>query len=163
MSGSDCGACHAPDGQAHRRDCPVLVDRALSGRGLVSALLLTLVARYVLTLVSYGTGSPGGIFAPLLVSGVVTPAEGLAGFANAGMLTVEVCDDGRGIDVDVLGTVGRLDLVDLVLVRSLAFRWHQIPLSRITSPGAKPSDAADVARFSVVAAASTGLPACRLA
>jgi len=47
----------------------LLVDRALSGHGLVSALLLTLVARYVLTLVSYGTGTPGGIFAPLLVLG----------------------------------------------------------------------------------------------
>jgi len=46
-----------------------LVGAALSGHGIVAGLLLTLVIRYVLTLGSYGTGTPGGIFAPLLVLG----------------------------------------------------------------------------------------------
>ncbi len=46
-----------------------LVEGALSGQGLVAGLLFTLVIRYFLTIGSYGTGSPGGIFAPLLVLG----------------------------------------------------------------------------------------------
>lgn len=61
-----------------------MVERALSGRGLVGALLLTLAVRFVLTLSSYGTGAPGGIFAPLLVLG--SQAGLAAGLSAAGLL-----------------------------------------------------------------------------
>jgi len=46
-----------------------IVSRTLSGQGAVGVLLLTLVLRFGMTLGSYGTGVPGGIFAPLLVLG----------------------------------------------------------------------------------------------
>jgi CIC family chloride channel protein len=56
-----------------------LVEQAIAGRGLVQILLGTVLLRFVLTLASYGTGAPGGIFAPLLVLGSQTGlALGLA-------------------------------------------------------------------------------------
>jgi CIC family chloride channel protein len=58
-----------------------LVRAALSGKGIILALLLTVLARYVLTVGSYGTGSPGGIFAPLLVLG--SQAGLIGGLATA--------------------------------------------------------------------------------
>jgi chloride channel protein, CIC family len=59
----------------------VLVHHALAGQGWITFLILTLAARFLLTLGSYATGAPGGIFAPLLVLG----AQGglIAGLATA--------------------------------------------------------------------------------
>ena len=47
----------------------LLSDRAPAGEIAVKWMLLLLVGRFLLTMVSYGSGAAGGIFAPLLVLG----------------------------------------------------------------------------------------------
>lgn len=46
-----------------------LIREAFAGRSAAGLLFATLALRFVLTLLSYGAGTPGGIFAPLLVLG----------------------------------------------------------------------------------------------
>ncbi|MBS0631392.1 MAG: H(+)/Cl(-) exchange transporter ClcA [Verrucomicrobia bacterium] len=48
-----------------------LAERALSGEFVFALLPLLLVVRFLLTMVSYGSGAAGGIFAPLLVIGAL--------------------------------------------------------------------------------------------
>lgn len=49
----------------------LIVTRALTGELAISTLLLFFLLRFGLTMGSYGTGAPGGIFAPLLVLGAL--------------------------------------------------------------------------------------------
>ncbi len=48
-----------------------LADQAIAGNFALSALPVLLLARYALTMTSYGSGSAGGIFAPMLVIGAL--------------------------------------------------------------------------------------------
>ena len=49
----------------------LLAERALAGEFSIRVVLLLIVARFALTMISYGSGSAGGIFAPLLVIGAL--------------------------------------------------------------------------------------------
>lgn len=51
----------------------LIAEQLLSGQysGGLTALVVLLVAKYVLTVLSYGSGAPGGIFAPMLVIGAI--------------------------------------------------------------------------------------------
>lgn len=48
-----------------------LAENALGGKIALSAIPIFFLLRYLLTISSYGTGAPGGIFAPLLVLGSI--------------------------------------------------------------------------------------------
>lgn len=51
-----------------------LITATLSGQVIIAQLLLFLALRFAFTLASYSTGAPGGIFAPMLLLGVLSGA-----------------------------------------------------------------------------------------
>lgn len=48
-----------------------LAEDVLSVKGLITAIPILFLTRYLLTMLSYGSGAPGGIFAPLLTLGAL--------------------------------------------------------------------------------------------
>jgi len=69
-----------------------LTESVLAGTPLLFPLFSILIIRFALTMISYSTGAPGGIFAPLLVLGA---SAGLAvGLAVAPWYPVEIPDPG---------------------------------------------------------------------
>lgn len=51
-----------------------LIQSLIDGRYTVNMLLVILVVKFLFSMVSYGSGAPGGIFFPLLVLGAITGA-----------------------------------------------------------------------------------------
>jgi CIC family chloride channel protein len=49
----------------------ILAEHAMAGEVAIRGVIVLVAARFVLTMVSYGSGSAGGIFAPLLVIGAL--------------------------------------------------------------------------------------------
>lgn len=49
----------------------ILAERFLDGRAVLAEIPVWFLVRFVLSMASYGTGAPGGIFAPLLVLGAL--------------------------------------------------------------------------------------------
>ena len=59
----------------------VLVDELLSGKFILSVLIILLIGKFLFTLICFGTNAPGGIFLPLLTVGALCGNI----FANIGL------------------------------------------------------------------------------
>jgi CIC family chloride channel protein len=97
-----------------------LVQRALAGQVLVSLLPLFVLARFSLTMMSYGSGAAGGIFAPLLVLGALGGLWFGAGVqhvaASAGLTPEVFCVLGMGA---LFTAIVRAPLTGIVLMIEL--------------------------------------------
>ncbi|MEO6874710.1 MAG: H(+)/Cl(-) exchange transporter ClcA [Opitutaceae bacterium] len=97
-----------------------LVQAALAGKVLVSLLPLYVLARFSLTMTSYGSGAAGGIFAPLLVLGALGGLWFGAGVhhfeASAGLTPAVFCVLGMGA---LFTAIVRAPLTGIVLMIEL--------------------------------------------
>lgn len=108
----------------------VLVERALTGEIALRWLPVLLVARFVLTMISYGTGAAGGIFAPLLVIGAL---GGLAFGQVAHSVLPEWAAEPRAFAVIGMGglltAIVRAPLTGIVLMIELTGKYDfMLPL-----------------------------------
>ena len=111
-----------------------VIHTTLSGTLPLGMLLLLFVVRFFVTMISYGTGAPGGIFAPMLALGV------LFGFAFG--IIVQELIPGFAIEPAVFAVVGmsalfsatvRAPLTGIVLVAELTMSFSLLLPLLITS------------------------------
>lgn len=104
-----------------------LIEQTLAGHTLLIAIIPLLLVRYVLTLGSYALGTPGGIFAPLLVLGALLGT----GLGSVSSLTFPQL----GINPEALAVVGmaavftgvvRAPLTGLVLIVEMTGNYGQM-------------------------------------
>ncbi len=104
-----------------------LIEHTLAGQTLLVAIMPLLLLRYVLTLGSYAIGTPGGIFAPLLVLGALL-GTGLGVVSQIGFPQL-------GINPEALAVVGmaalftgvvRAPLTGLVLIVEMTGNYGQM-------------------------------------
>ena len=104
-----------------------LIEQTLAGNTLLLAIVPLLLLRYVLTLGSYAIGTPGGIFAPLLVLGALL-GTGLGDVSHLSFPQL-------GIDSEALAVVGmaavftgvvRAPLTGLVLIVEMTGNYGQM-------------------------------------
>jgi CIC family chloride channel protein len=108
----------------------MLAERALSGEIALRWLPLLLIARFALTMISYGTGAAGGIFAPLLVIGAL---GGLAFGQVAHSILPEWAAEPRAFAVIGMGglltAIVRAPLTGIVLMIELTGKYDfMLPL-----------------------------------
>ena len=104
-----------------------LIEQTLAGHTLLLAIVPLLLVRYVLTLGSYAIGTPGGIFAPLLVLGALL-GTGLGDVSHLAFPQL-------GISSEALAVVGmaalftgvvRAPLTGLVLIVEMTGNYGQM-------------------------------------
>lgn len=104
-----------------------LTERALLGELALAAVPLLFVARFGLTVFSYGTGAPGGIFAPLLVLGALI---GLGVGAVVHALAPEAAPDPGAFAVVGMAAyftaIVRAPLTGVVLIVEMTGNYNQM-------------------------------------
>lgn len=104
-----------------------LTEHALLGEITLAAVPLLFVARFGLTMLSYGTGAPGGIFAPLLVLGALV---GLGVGAATHALAPEAAPDPGAFAVVGMAAyftaIVRAPLTGVVLIVEMTGNYNQM-------------------------------------
>jgi len=110
-----------------------ILGNALNAPMVLNYLLLMLAGRFILTLLSYSTGAPGGIFAPLLAIGT------LFGLAFAHLLFFFWQPVGVSADMFAIAGMGglfaasiRAPITGIVLIVEMTQNYHLILPSMVT-------------------------------
>jgi CIC family chloride channel protein len=116
-----------------------VAERVLGGTMAVtlSSLLILLVAKFVLSVVSYGSGAPGGIFAPMLLLGALLGAAFAKGISAAwpSMKDQEQALAVLGMAAIFVGSV-RAPLTGIVLISEMTDGYQLLFPVCITALGA---------------------------